>query len=479
MEISKNLQMNLPSRDGDDMCDVNVLSDDLRIIDEAVGEINANIKTKAEKEYVEETFEKKENKSTSMDMQSNVDYPTTKAVADFVKEKTDVLSNALYGLKKSNSTEFYVAKINDISPLCDNLDVELVADGITDFSDVNVIACGKNLFADFITSATYGDSTITTNSDGSVTLNLVAGQTISQSYILGTVPPGTYTISTGLDRGLQPRLLCEFRRYDATKDEWVYVKEIRTSDASVSTATIDTYCRATLKLYGTPTTTEKVTIYPQLEYNNEATKYEKFVELYNGEAPENGKLSIPSHYPNAIIFTDTDGVFLNVRYKKDVNKLITYITEDTYIQDLDDGLYYLPNTNNTDKQDYTYLYIGDTGEFFEEGLILVHRITDFGVIEYIILGRNWTENFGIFGGEITQQGDGTWDGTYSLIELSNNKTDRVNDVVLQDSYRFYPSVRCMQNYVESELDNLFTSPDGSKWKIKVDNNGNITTEKQS
>lgn len=349
METTEYLGLKLPSRDGDDIADINVISDDFKKVENKIEEneeaiiknkedisknksdinvISVDLKkaenkikeneeaigermTIAEAEY---TYEKKENKSTSMDMQSNITYPTTRAVADFVKKKTSVLSNALYNSKKGA-----IISLNDISPVSSDVDIQL-ENSVTptmDFSNVNVKIGGKNLFVDFITDqTTTGGSTITVNGDGSVTVVGVAGDAISQQYALGRIPKGTYTISNGLTTGTLPRLTCVFRKL-GTND---YIHEIGTGNASSQTITLKEDCNATLMLYGAKISAETFTLYPQLEYSSVATEYEQYIDIFEMNPESDGKLSIATNFPNLTIFTDTDNVVVNAKYQRDINK---------------------------------------------------------------------------------------------------------------------------------------------------------------
>lgn len=321
METTDYLGLKLPSRDEDDIADINVISDDFKKVEnkvqkneiaiseneEAIGERM----TIAEAEY---TYEKKANKSTSMDVQSNVDYPTTKAVGDFVKKKTSVLSNALYNSKKGA-----IISLNDISPMSTDVDIQL-ENSVTptmDFSDVNVKIGGKNLFVDFISDQTTANgSKVTVNGDGSVTIVGVANDTISQQYALGRIPKGTYTISNGLTTGTLPRLACVFRKLGTNE----YIKEISTGNESSQTTEVNEDCNATLLLYGSKIAEGSFTVYPQLEYSSVATEYEQYIDIVEVHPESDGKISITTNFPNSTIFTDTDNVVVNAKYQRDINK---------------------------------------------------------------------------------------------------------------------------------------------------------------
>lgn len=314
METTEYLGLKLPSRDEDDIADINVISEDFRKVEDKIQKNEEAIGERMTIAEAENTYEEKANKSTSMDMQSDVDYPTTKAVADFVKKKTSVLSNALYNSKKGA-----IISLNDISPIATDVDIQLEnsVTPTTDFSDVNVKIGGKNLFVDFITDqTTSGGSTVTVNGDGSVTLDCKANDIISQKYEMGKLPPGTYTISNGLSYGTKPYVSAQFK----SAKTGAIIKEAYTGETSFNKSVLTEETNVTLFLYGRSSEDKVVTMYPQLEVSETPTEYEQYLEIFELQPDSKGKLSFTTNFPSSTIFTDTDNVVVNAKYQRDINK---------------------------------------------------------------------------------------------------------------------------------------------------------------
>lgn len=314
METTEYLGLKLPSRDEDDIADINVISEDFKKVEDKVQKNEEAIGERMTIAEAEHTYEEKANKSTSMDMQSNVDYPTTKAVADFVKKKTSVLSNALYNSKKGA-----IISLNDISPTATDIDIQL-ENSVTptmDFSNVDVKIGGKNLFVNFITDqTTSGGSTVTVNDDGSVTIDYKENDVINQNYQMGKLPPATYTISNGLSSGTIPYISAKF----TSVKTGATIKEVFTGAKSSDKIVLTEEANVRLYLYGTSAKAIKMTLYPQFEVSETPTDYEQYLEIFELQPDSNGKLSFTTNFPNSTIFTDTDNVVVNAKYQRDINK---------------------------------------------------------------------------------------------------------------------------------------------------------------
>lgn len=123
-------------------------------------------------------------------------------------------------------------------------------------------------------------------------------------------------------------------------------------------------------------------------------------------------------------------------------KHITPITEDTYVYELEDGIYHI------DRNTVATIYFDDVeGNGLQDGLLLVSFVEDYGTYHWIAIGRDYGWNEGIWTG-YTQQVETQWIATYSIAEKENNKVTRINDNTINHTY--YPSVKLMTEYVEEK-----------------------------
>ena len=137
-------------------------------------------------------------------------------------------------------------------------------------------------------------------------------------------------------------------------------------------------------------------------------------------------------------------------------KHITPITEDTFIFDLDDGIYHIDGGSGAT----IYFDAGGSSDCnLQDGLFLVSSIADIGTYNWIAIGRNSNGVEGVFTGYT----DDSWTAHYSIAEKEDNKVSIINDITNNNTY--YPTVKAVTEYVEETIQN-----NGS-------NNETITPEK--
>lgn len=125
---------------------------------------------------------------------------------------------------------------------------------------------------------------------------------------------------------------------------------------------------------------------------------------------------------------------------------ITEITEDTYIYDLEDGIYHIDYTSGA-----TIYYDEGESDGLQDGLFWVNYSEEYGFYNFIAIGRDAVWDVGTFVGE-TKQIDGFWVATYYKPESSNNKARIINEKTNNNT--FYPTVKLLVDYVQEQLKNV-------------------------
>lgn len=122
-------------------------------------------------------------------------------------------------------------------------------------------------------------------------------------------------------------------------------------------------------------------------------------------------------------------------------KHIIPITEDTFIVELDDGIYHI----NGDSGATIYFDAGGSDCNLQDGLFLVSSIEDNGTYNWIAIGRNSNGVEGVFTGYT----DDSWTAHYSIAEQESNKASSINDNTINHTY--YPTVKLMTEYVDGKI----------------------------
>lgn len=228
--------------------------------------------------------------------------------------KIDLLS-----LKAEKNGE--TIRISDACEPEQTADVTLTSDAVTDFSAVSVKKYGKNLIPYLYVSSTktVNGLTFTDNGNGSITVN--GTPTGFADFTLAFVPvkPGqTYTLfknQTGANN--ISFVITEYFNQSTQK--------AHTSDSSENTLTFTTSENTNKLSVAIKRTKDDTactgTFKPQLELGNAVTDYELYKAPLTYTADSDGKVSgVTLGSDTATLTTDTSGVIINAKYKKDITK---------------------------------------------------------------------------------------------------------------------------------------------------------------
>lgn len=304
MEKSQKFGFHLPSRDSDDIADINQISDNFRIIDENIPSKD-ELKNEIEKEkvIVDQIYNSK-----SKHPQSGI------AVAEAISStKDDIYNNVSNSLKSTKSGA--VITTDDVSPLEHSLKVKLTSDTVTDFSGVSVYRYGKNLipFPYSTGNVTVNGVSFTDNGDGSITLNgtATAFATYDLTKALKLVAGQTYCLSENRKNILT-------LAYTQADGNLGYANSSINNGVFVWEAEYTLY---SLYLNISPDSVfDNVTIYPMLELGSAPTEYEAYRSAINVTANADGTVNgLISVAPNMTLFSDNDEVIIHCEYNKDIN----------------------------------------------------------------------------------------------------------------------------------------------------------------
>lgn len=239
---------------------------------------------------------------------------------EFAAHKSETDSKIdLLSLKAEKNGE--TVRISDACELEQTADVTLTSDAVTDFSAVSVKKYGKNLIPYLYVSSTktVNGLTFTDNGNGSITVN--GTPTGFADFTLAFVPvkPGqTYTlfknqagannisflINEYFDQSTQKE-----HKSDSPENTLTFTTSENTNKLSVAIKRTkdDTACTGTFK--------------PQLELGNAVTDYELYKAPVTYTPDSGGKVSdVTLGSDTATLTTDTSGVIINAKYKKDITK---------------------------------------------------------------------------------------------------------------------------------------------------------------
>lgn len=176
-----------------------------------------------------------------------------------------------------------------------------------DPTTVTVTRSGKNLFPDFISNHENTNGTkVTVNDDKSLTVHKAVGADLSfrtEQFF----PKGTYTMSNGLGEG-----------------NLIYIQAFNVALSGVGETVVEWPGGNTnVYLYSKSTTEGNVTLYPQIEAGNTATKYEAYGIHETYKPDSEGNVDIVSLSPSMTVLTDTStGVNMELTYNRDCNKVM-------------------------------------------------------------------------------------------------------------------------------------------------------------
>ena len=239
----------------------------------------------------------------------------------YSKHETDSKIDLL-SLKAEKSGE--TVRISDACEPEQTADVTLTSDAMIDFSAVSVKKYGKNLipYPYTETTKTVNGVTFTDNGDGSITVNGTA--TANAIYFVRTnsnftVEKGIYTLSgcpTGGNKSSYSLGIDVYNDKTWLKNFFDYGEGVFVDLTSSVFTGLPVYIRVV-----TGTTVNNLVFKPQLELGNAATDYEPYKAPVTYTPDSDGKVSgVTLGSDTATLTTDTSGVAINAKYKKDITK---------------------------------------------------------------------------------------------------------------------------------------------------------------
>ena len=192
---------------------------------------------------------------------------------------------------------------------------------VSDISSVSVKKYGKNLipYPYASTTKTVNGLTFTDNGDGSVTVSGTPTGNADFTFATVSVKPGqtftlcknqtgagniTFVINERFNQTHQKEL-----KSDSSQNTYTFTTSENTNvlHVAIRRTAVDTACTGTFK--------------PQLELGNAATDYEPYKAPVAYTPDSDGKVSgVTLDSDTATLTTDTSGVIINAKYKKDITK---------------------------------------------------------------------------------------------------------------------------------------------------------------
>lgn len=239
----------------------------------------------------------------------------------YSKHETDSKIDLL-SLKAEKNGE--ALRISDACEPEQTADVTLTSDAMIDFSAVSVKKYGKNLipYPYMEMTKTVNGITFTDNGDGSITVNGTA--TANAIYFVRTnsnftVEKGIYTLSgcpTGGNKSSYSLGIDVYNDKTWLKNFFDYGEGVFVDLTSSVFTGLPVYIRVV-----TGTTVNNLVFKPMLELGNAATDYEPYKAPVTYTPDSDGKVSgVTLGSDTATLTTDTDGVIINAKYKKDITK---------------------------------------------------------------------------------------------------------------------------------------------------------------
>lgn len=250
------------------------------------------------------------------------------------KAKLDGLPNDAYSKSETDSKIDLLSlkaekngealRISDACEPEQTADVTLTSDAMIDFSAVSVKKYGKNLipYPYMEMTKTVNGITFTDNGDGSITVNGTA--TANAIYFVRTnsnftVEKGIYTLSgcpTGGNKSSYSLGIDVYNDKTWLKNFFDYGEGVFVDLTSSVFTGLPVYIRVV-----TGTTVNNLVFKPMLELGNAATDYEPYKAPVTYTPDSDGKVSgVTLGSDTATLTTDTSGVIINAKYKKDITK---------------------------------------------------------------------------------------------------------------------------------------------------------------
>ena len=303
MEKSEKFGFILPSRDSDDIADINQISDNFRIIDENIPSKD-ELKNEIEKEkiIVDQIYNSKsknpqsgkavaeaiaENK-TPVDLVYNPESENAQsgiAVDEAIKQTYNIFANALKGTKSGAAVA-----VNDVSPIEQELKVNIRSKNLLPYPYHNPTQTIKGIT---YTVGTYGSLTI----EGTATANATFNFILASYNSALPLKAGNYTLSLGTPNTAYTQFRLGTIDENGTK---VVKADIKYAGIKEKAFTLEKDARIYMNcIVGEGDTVPKTTFYPQIEVGTTATEYTPYVADFSGvEVSRYGKNLLPYPYHN-------------------------------------------------------------------------------------------------------------------------------------------------------------------------------------
>ena len=261
----------------------------------------------------------------SESLPASLNIPTSYAVIKWIK--TYVESNTLKGSKSGGAF-----LIDDVSPVTREMGVKISSDTIEDLTAVKVRKQGKNLIPFPYKDLKLGTSTtngidFTVYEDGSILINGTATSNTTK-YLYrnltdllglksGITISGSKNASDNTQQG-NVYFMCNYYNSTGKMQEGITM-----STKTSGTKTITDAWKGLGIYVNIPSgkTVNNLLIKPQLEIGSTATEYESYIipteYIPTADGTVNGIISL---YPNTTLTTNTEGVIINCKYNRDINK---------------------------------------------------------------------------------------------------------------------------------------------------------------
>ena len=244
-----------------------------------------------------------------------------------VNSADNTFSNALKGSKSG-----VAFLIDDTSPVTHEMGVKISSDTVEDLTAVKVRKQGKNLipfpYKDLaLGTSTYNGVDFTVYEDGSILINGTATSNTTRylyrntTDLLGLKSGITISVSKNASDDTQQGnvyFLCNYYNSTGTMTQGIVA-----STAPSGTKTITDEWKGLGIYINVPNgkTLNNLLIKPQLEIGATATEYEPYITPTEYIPTADGTVNgVTSLYPNTTLTTDTEGVIINCKYNRDINK---------------------------------------------------------------------------------------------------------------------------------------------------------------
>ena len=235
-----------------------------------------------------------------------------------VEKKVEGCANAIHTTASGETIRVDAVSTNEHTVKC-----KVKSDSSIDLTSVKVTRCGKNLVSYPFPETTFTRNgiTFTDNGDGTVTVNGTATAKIIFYFVSNTrrmaLREGEHYTLSGCPSGGSTS-----KYFIQGTDGTMYHTDIGSGKAF--TASNSDYYFYIVVYEGA--TLSNVVFKPQLEIGDSATEYEAPVEATTHTPLSDGTVEgIKSVAPTMTLFTDTEGVEVEIEYNQDINVLLDYM----------------------------------------------------------------------------------------------------------------------------------------------------------